>query len=240
MSSEVLLEEDAETGLLKKKDIVFRRLNQREEERLGDIAKRKEETDKLSSETETTSYFDSTFRTSIADIKSDLDNVKEVPKSGVTQFFDDLSLKLATAQKFLTDSSIFISSHDLKQNQSVIQALKSDIAKSRDSYIPKKKFAFKNKQKKATAKDEVAKPEPAPSASPVSYDVAANEYRMVNKDNEVIKIGAGDVEDKDVVVQNFTGCNLSISGVPSAMHITNVHRSTITCGPCARLVYICI
>lgn len=220
-----------------KKDLIGKKLQDRDEERLKEIAKRKQEADKVASKTESTAFFMQKLTVDVASIKEGLATAPQQPKEGFTLYFDGLSSKLADIQKFVTDSAMFLSSYDLSQKQQQLNELQQQITQCRDNLMPKKKFSFKNKKKQTTPKETSAATLSAhaeDSKLERTCGVSSDEYRISVMTNQVVDVPAASIQGKDVIIELITDCTLKIKGVPSAMHMTDLKDTTVFCGPCTR------
>ena len=54
----------------------------------------------------------------------------------------------------------------------------------------------------------------------------------------MVIVPSSDVFERDVVIDGLTSCTVHIPGVPSTVHVTNVHDVTILCGPVQTSVFI--
>ena len=225
-------------GDVSKKENVALKIQQREEERLKELSKKREEQEKTNSKTENTQFFMETLTSGVATIKRGLATASNQEKDSLPAYFDLLSLKLAEVQKFVTDSAMFLASYDLAQKQQQLIDLQSEIAQCRSKLIPKSKFAFRNRKKQSA---------PAVSGSPVpptekpggleklsTANLAANEYRVSDLSNQTLKILPENVDNKDVVISSVKECTLNVLGAASAMHLTDLSNSSILAGPCSR------
>ena len=138
------------TGDVSKKENLALKIQQREEERLKELSKKREEQEKTNSKTENTQFFMETLTSGVATIKRGLATASNQEKGSLPAYFDSLSLKLAEVQKFVTDSAMFLASYDLAQKQQQLIDLQSEIALCRSKLIPKSKFAFRNRKKQST------------------------------------------------------------------------------------------
>lgn len=236
----------SEVDIQGKRDNISRKLQEREEERLKVASQRREESEKYSSENESTEFYKKTVDSGAQEIRDGLGAAGDQAQNTLAAFFDELSCKLSTLQKFVSDSTMFLTAFDLGQSQNLLKEIQVEISLRRDELMPKKKFAFKNRKKQNATKPSAGDQKPSEpqqsytSGSAVSYDNSANEYRVDNKTDCTIEINSDDIKNKDVIMSKLTNCTIKLKGVPSAMHLTDVKSSTVICGPCARWVYIFI
>lgn len=220
------------------KDVIGRKLQERDEERLMEQSRRKEEAEKGISKTENTKYFLDTLKAGVLSIQNNLKVASAQPKDGLVVYFDNLSSKLFELQKFITDSAMFITSYDLNRRQQQLKDLELEISSCRAQLMPKKKFAFKKKTKQAEGDNNMAVKPTAEGLmdQAVEKKFSVNEHRIDNITDDTVLINPNLILEKDVVASSVKGSTIQIQGVPSAMHLTDISNSTIICGPCARLV----
>jgi len=212
---------------------IGRRMQLREEERLSDVQKRKAELEKNESSTEKTSYFMQSFKTGVEDINRLVDAAGDQPKAHLASYFDDIFIQYQELQKYVTDSSMFLSSYDIDRKQKDLKALHSEMTAKREALIPKKKFAFKSKKKQVAPK-EVVTNDITDASVKVDIKYEANEYVLHSKESKTISIQSSEIEGKDINISKVSGCTIQIKGVPSAVHLTDIRDSTIMSGPCSR------
>lgn len=233
--------EDDNVETESKREVVLKRLQERRDEREAELLKQKDEK-KPSAENETIQYFESTFQTSVDEIKRLVAGAVSTPKDNLTMLFDNLVCKHADLQKFLSDSAFFLTSHDLSVKQQLLTGLFTEINSERQKFFPKKKFTFKNKKKQsatsepksATATTAKAERKDETSTSIPNYDILASEYRVQSQSNQTISLSAEEIENKDVIVSELSHCRLIIKGSPTAIHLNDLTGCTVISTPCSR------
>ena len=105
---------------------------------------------------------------------------------------------------------------------------------------PKKKFGFKGKKSKSTAapKSEESNEKSKSEDSKVGFDQEDIGFQLRNKYDEDIKVSRDEVNKKDVLLSNLTGCRIQILGNPSTLHMTSIKNCAIECGPVSTSVFI--
>ena len=68
--------------------------------------------------------------------------------------------------------------------------------------------------------------------------VSANTINITNKNNELIRLDAFNVNRKDVAIENLQQCEIFLKGVPSSLQIKNLHTCVLIVGPCSRSILI--
>ncbi|CAF1066353.1 unnamed protein product [Rotaria sordida] len=67
---------------------------------------------------------------------------------------------------------------------------------------------------------------------------SVNTVNVTNKHDELIHLNSDDVNGKDVAIENLEHCEIFMKGIPSSLHIKNLHGCVIIVGPCSRSVDI--
>ena len=65
-----------------------------------------------------------------------------------------------------------------------------------------------------------------------------NTVNVTNKHDEFIRLNSEEVNGKDVAIENLECCEIFMKGIPSSLHIKNLHGCVIIVGPCSRSVDI--
>ena len=134
------------------------RLERRNEERLAEKERRQAERDTQAQPNEDKDFFLSNFTKEEKEVEEMLEkciDLNPAEKAALSQHFDEMSSKCYQLQKLLADATLFLPSYDVKRRQSKLSSLQQAIADKRDQLIPKKKFAFKARQKKTDLTVEV-------------------------------------------------------------------------------------
>jgi len=130
-------------------DDVLQRLDKRHEERLQNIEKRKLENDRKADPDESKDMFLVTFSKEHAELENLLkkSEILGEDKNAISDHFEKLSTKCQQLQKYLSDSSMFLPSYNIKASQDKLSALQQAIIEEREKKLPKKKFAFRSRKK---------------------------------------------------------------------------------------------
>lgn len=137
-------------------DNVRERLEKRQEERLLELDRRRQERAEQTRPEETPVSLISTFVKEKEAIEKMLSDLTGLEKNVLRERFNELTRKSQLLQKFLSDSHAFLPSYDAKQLQQQSSKLEQDINEKRSHYLPKKKFAF-SKKKQAIGGNDLAK-----------------------------------------------------------------------------------
>ena len=95
------------------------RLREREETRKAALEQKKAEREAGQRQEETADYYLHEFAGKKAAIVDLLDSAGGLPKDELTAHFDRISAELQTLQKFVSDSTLFLTSYDLRSSQQV-------------------------------------------------------------------------------------------------------------------------
>lgn len=219
------------------------KLLKRHNERLENMEKRRQTRlkEKISNG-ETSTIFLEDFNKAKREIITILNRVNTpIPGLDISLEFNEISKKLLNLQKFISDSSMFLPSYDLRRAQEIVGKLRQDINERREILLPKKKFAFKSRQKLKTQinGEEISSAEII--KSPLKYranDVPRESLGASNLSGETISLSMEQCNEKDVSISNLVDCFVYIYGYPSALRVQNVTNTEVYCGPVSRSIFI--
>lgn len=215
------------------KQVIADKLQKREDERLADIQRRKDEKSVISSSQESSKYFYEQFSTEKKDLENELSSCDSSDKSELITKFDELSVKFQKLQRFLTESTMFLPSYDVQQSQDILNKLQNQIQEKRNELIPKKKFAFKSK-KKGNVTEKV---EEKSKASVNDDSVVLADCKLTDKNGEQLMMD-NSINKKDVALARLDSCTVRLHGTPSAVHINKLTNCTILSGPVSGSIFI--
>jgi len=194
--------------------------------------------------------FYSSLDPQLVEIQELLDHAGQLDKNLVPAHLDETIIKINTAQKYITDSALFLPSYDMKNAQRSINEANNKFQELQTEILPKKKFGFKSNRQKY-------KPEVAAAAinvtdkSAVAVAVNAGDITaqistikidtglsLTDKENETIELTPDQVNCADVNLANLDNCSVLIRGTPSTLHIANIMGCRIVCGPVSSSVFI--
>jgi hypothetical protein len=69
-------------------------------------------------------------------------------------------------------------------------------------------------------------------------DTLSDTVNVNNKHDEFIHFESDEVNGKDVAIENLEHCEVFLKGIPSSLHIKNLHGCILIVGPCSRSVDI--
>ena len=218
-------------------DAIYEKLQKRHQERLEAFEKRRQERRKNKDEdNETADAFLLSFNSEKKEIMKLFNNLDSVAKPDLPQQFDNLSQKTQLLQKYVSDSSMFLPSYDVRRAQEILNVIRGDIAAKRELLIPKKKFAFKSRAK-ASEKKTVESESQTKQVVAKSY-TTTDFVGFSDKIEEVLTLDEKEASNQDISLMNLDGCNVTIRGAPSSMQIKNVINSEINVGPVSRSIFI--
>lgn len=222
-------------GILEeKKQVVGEKLKKREEERLADIEKRKEEKSEVVSGQENAKFFLETFLKEKNQLEADLSACDSLDKNKLVDKFDEISKMHQKLQRFLTESTMFLPSYDRRQSQDILSKLSAKIQEKRDELLPKKKFAFKSKKKgDQSERGTESKKEDVKQIDKI--DLA--ECKFTDSKNETLTMDSS-VNSKDVALARLDSCVVKLFGAPSAIHINELTNCTVLSGPVSGSIFI--
>ncbi|KFM69620.1 Tubulin-specific chaperone C, partial [Stegodyphus mimosarum] len=233
-SFEVIMQDCA----AEKKEVVDK-LVQRSEARLAEMERKKCEKDNRTSVYEQTDYFNSTFTQLKQQIEAKLYSAPNIDKNSLTLYFDDIVRDIQELQKFLSDSTLFLPTYDIKKAQESLKMLQEDIHVVQDNLIPKKKFSFKSKRKLQNG----IKP---PCQEKISLNNTADPISMI----KLCKCGFKDlshqnlvkfrheIEKQDVGLHHLQDCTIHLYGAPSTIFISGLSDCHVFAGPVSTSVFI--
>ena len=222
--------------LAKKKADISERLQKRDEERLAEMQRRKEEKENVTAENESTTFFVKNFSRTRWEIEQVLADSDSVEKNKRLDHFDCLVLSLQKLQKFTSDTAVFLPSYEVQKAQETINKLQRDIQGKRDELIPKKKFAFRSKKKVVESFAGDTKPKAEATKKEIKVDITGSSFADLS--GEVLIKRPDEVTDKDVTLARLSDCTVKIFGSPSAVHIDRLTNCKVLTGPVAGSVFI--
>jgi len=161
----------------------------------------------------------------------------------VTEALDGLNKELQGLERhFKERAAQGMPKYDVERTQKSVSEVRAEYLRLQDRLQPKKKFGFKGRKSAKPASAAPVSSETAtitPSKSTAGPAGDATSFRITNPEGkEVVIVPSSDVFERDVVIDGLTSCTVHIPGVPSTVHVTNVHDVTILCGPVQTSVFI--
>jgi len=154
---------------------------------------------------------------------------------------DNIAVQLALVQKYVTDSSIFLPSYDLRKGQTSVDKLQASFQATQARVQPKKKFGFKGAKNRSKAADSVKPVEKLLAATTLKDEPKLedkNTFTLKDKEGEVLNVEGAEVAGRDLNISNLRNCRVEVKGGPSTLHMTNVKGCKLLFGPVATSVFI--
>ena len=154
---------------------------------------------------------------------------------------DNIAVQLALVQKYVTDSSIFLPSYDLRKGQTSVDKLQTSFQATQARVQPKKKFGFKGAKNRSKAADSVKPVEKLLAATTLKDEPKLedkNTFTLKDKEGEVLNVEGAEVVGRDLNISNLRNCRVEVKGGPSTLHMTNVKSCKLLFGPVATSVFI--
>ncbi|XP_065908728.1 tubulin-specific chaperone C-like isoform X2 [Dysidea avara] len=215
------------------------RLRQREAERKALLEKKKQVKD--ASAEDSIKRFSLDFAKRKLDIESQLSNSSNVKQEELQLFFDEVNVAIQQLQKLVTDSTMFLTSYDLRTSQHHVNHLQTMLAEKQDQLMPKKKFTFtKRTKEKETSSYDVVSDKDKNAGQLISTAILTNplQHGIFSKRDEICVMKESEINAQDIVVNELTGCEVKLFGSPSTLHITNCVDCKIFSGPVCSSVFV--
>ena len=220
-----------------KKAQVTNRLQQRETDRLAHVEKRRWEKESVSAKDESVQFFQSRFDQAKSDIQQGL-LCEGVSKDKLIEHFDNLSVLLQKLQKFFSDSTYFLTSHDVSKSQETLNQLQLAIQEKREEYMPKKKFAFRGKKKAAAVASTTTSNATKAKSAAKEVTVSLNECNFSDQSSKELSKPREEINNKDVALARLDNCTVKLFGSPSALIVDKLTKCTVLCGPVSGSVFV--
>ncbi|KAG9267924.1 tubulin-specific chaperone C [Astyanax mexicanus] len=225
----------------------------RDQERQEELERRRTAKESQSVSEENVAYFSATFSAEKAAIEELISGCSSAEQGKTTTaVLEEAILKTQQLQKFLNDSTMFLTQYELRQAQASLQKLQASIAELK----PKKKFAFRPRNVGSGSSQQ-------PAATPVSSGctekpgtgsggsggaavavvdgtvrVDTGQCGFSNAQNEVLIRRSDEIQQRDVLLSHLTNCKVRLFGSPSTLHIKNIQNCQILSGPVSSSVFI--
>lgn len=228
------------------------RLQKRHESRVKDAERRREDKESHAVAEEQSEYFSSTFGAERASIEELLSRCTGVERSVGTERLEEATAKTAQLQKFINDSTMFLTPRVLEKAQAALQKIQARLAEIREELLPKKRFAFRSRTKAAdsvsAASAAVAADEPdtlstaaasaAGSGKQVDGAAAPEQCGFSNMEGVYLTKAGEDIHKRDVLLSHLTNCRVRLHGSPSTLHLKHIDSCEILCGPVSSSVFV--
>lgn len=227
---------------------VQERLQRRHESRAKDAERRREDKESHTVAEEQGEYFSSTFAAERASIEELLSRCTGVERSVGIERLEEATAKTAQLQKFLNDSTMFLTPHVLEKAQTALQKIQARFAEIKEELVPKKRFAFRSRTKAAdsvSAAAAASQDTPSPAAASAAGSVnqvdgaaAPEQCGFSNMDGVYLTKTGEDIHRRDVLLSHLTNCRVRLHGSPSTLHLKHIDSCEILCGPVSSSVFV--
>ncbi|KAL8590282.1 hypothetical protein ACOMHN_006398 [Nucella lapillus] len=228
----------SDSQLQEKKLAVTERLQKREEARIVELQKKKENEGDTVSRQENVSTFLEKLNEQRQLLEQGVAQSNQVTKSNLIDHFDGLSGTLQTLQRYVSECAAFLPSYEKRQAQETISNLQSKIQEKRDEVLPKKKFAFSKAKKTTEKKVESVQQDAVTSKDEVAAVVELASCKFFNRSGESLSKSSSEISQKDVALVDLTDCTVQLFGSPSAMHVFNLKNCKVFTGPVSSSIFI--
>ncbi|KAG7325016.1 hypothetical protein KOW79_011332 [Hemibagrus wyckioides] len=218
------------------------RVLRRDQERLEELERRKNAKESQTVSEEKIGYFRAAFSAEKANIEDLLSSCTQTDHQKAIKVLEEATNKIQHLQKFLNDSTVFLTQYELRQAQESLQKLQGSIAEKRAEVMPKKKFAFRSRtagtslQPAVTPSSTEGQLQTDPGNSVV--DSVVEQCGFSNVQNEILIKHSEEIQQRDVLLSHLTNCKVRLYGSPSTLHIKNVRGCQILCGPVSSSVFV--
>lgn len=222
----------------------------RDQARLEELERRKNAKESQTVSEEKISYFSATFSAEKAVIEELLSSCASAEHQKAAKVLEEVTNKIQDLQKFLNDSTVFLTQYELRQAQESLQKLQGAVAEKRAEVMPKKKFAFRSRAAGAsqqaapgtgtstTPSSSEGKPQADPGHTVVDSVITAEQCGFSNAHNEVLIKQSEEIQQRDVLLSHLTNCKVRLYGSPSTLHIKHVSNCQILSGPVSSSVFV--
>ncbi|XP_066915792.1 tubulin-specific chaperone C-like isoform X1 [Clytia hemisphaerica] len=212
----------------------------RRQERLAHYAAKKQtRTHHTENSNETAEAFLETFNKEKRQILHQLNELTDkTPVFERAAKFDVILLNISNIWKFISDSLAFLPNYDVRRAQDIVKEVRLQVIEKRDLLMPKKKFAFKSRQRLTPSKTKKDKPSEEKNTISVITSLSSSNVGFSDRLDETLNLDSNECTGKDLNLSNISNCTIYIKGAPSAMRLNNVINSRVFCGPIARSIFV--
>lgn len=176
-------------------------------------------------------------KTILPEPKHDEGDGSHLVKKDMVSILAEITVEIQELQKFLTSSTIFLPSYNIKSCQDIINELTINLENVRSVLLPKKRFGFSGRNTNAL---------PSQNETIVSRNLTLvtrikesfyQENTLSNKNNEYICLRGEEVDGKDITISQLEKCFVELQGHPGSVQISNAIQCTFLVGPTARSLF---
>ncbi|XP_053568344.1 tubulin-specific chaperone C [Bombina bombina] len=210
------------------------RLQKREQERIRETERRREEKESQAVLEEKSGYFSAGFEPERAALEEQLSATDSVCEPRV---LEEITGRLQQLQKLLNDSMRFLSPYDIRKAQEALTRLQAVLDEKRKLQQPKK-FAFKSRKKEPTAGPA---PQPPPDQQTVPAKVPDPEPSSCgfqDLTSQVLFMEPAEIQQRDLLLCQLRDCTVTLRGSPATLHLRGLHGCRVLCGPVSSSVFV--
>lgn len=222
----------------KKRELIGQKLQQRESQRLADIDKRDSDRRANQVEHEQIEIFVRNMKDEKEDIEKSLLLAESLERQQISDLLDSLSKRCQNLQKYVTESTIFLTAYHMRKYQAVVVALLMAVQETRDALMPTKKFAFKKKKVPKAISMPKSPSEPAEDINKNVVVQRSDAGGFKNLVGQTLTMVGDDITLKDIWLENLKDCKVKLEGSASTIHMTGLVKCTVLVGPVSTSVYV--
>ncbi|XP_040207436.1 tubulin-specific chaperone C [Rana temporaria] len=212
------------------KSRVPERLQRRDEERLREVGKKRQEKEEQTVVEEKSGYFNASFGQERAAIEEALGG------EGGPELLEEAAGRIQGLQKMLNDSIMFLPSYDTRQAQEQLTRLQSALDARRQQIQPTKKFTFKTRRKEGVPTAVVQPSAPVPPKEVAVQPAAQCGFQGLS--GQVLFLGAQEIRQQDVQLSQLRDCTITLSGNPSTLHMRELSGCRVLSGPVSTSIFV--
>lgn len=189
-------------------------------------------------ESEAVDYFESIFDKKINDLENELNSLQSDEAKSLAAVFNQINKNIQDLQKYLSNSTIFLTDYKIKKCQHAINLITMKSDKLKNILVPKKKFGF-NKKSAApiiqTPDNKLIKEKDSKNENIQKQQQF--EWTISNECNKMFLLEENAVNNSDITISNLTNCVVQLHGHLDSLHMSCLTNCTILCGPVSRSVF---
>ncbi|XP_068089090.1 tubulin-specific chaperone C [Hyperolius riggenbachi] len=205
------------------------RLQRRDEERLRETEKRRQDREAKTVEEEKSGHFRAAFELERAAIEAALSG-----EEADGEPLEEVSARVQRLQKLLNDSMMFLASYDVRQAQEQLSRLQASLEARREQLQPKKKFTFKSRKKEGAAPSSTSQPAEPPRAK----EIHVSHCGLQGLSGQALSMEAQEIRQKDVLLTQLRDCTVTLPGSPATLHIRDLSGCRVLSGPVSSSIFV--
>ncbi|XP_046663545.1 tubulin-specific chaperone C [Homalodisca vitripennis] len=217
-------------------------LIQRDQDRKEKIKNLKEE--KQLSEPNQTQIFNDSFENQHQNILEKIKLVEEgkIKQECLLNYFNDINKDIQALNRHLSTSTKFLNNFSVRRGLKTVEEVENKIKNLEAELFPRKKFGFKAQKAKTvntSNKDKVKESIDVVDAvvkKVISFSTVSCGFS--NEIDKTLKLDSEEITKKDIELTGLENCTVLLFGNPITVHISNVSRCKILCGPVSTSVFV--